>query len=146
MKFIKNKIMIRRLIRKIKMPFRFLKRIWFFRSELWNFNDWDYQYNLALFTKSLELTAEFHKSESALSISSKQVHDEINQFINHMKTSEDPYEKAAKMSGFDSWDHANRTKDKEKFRAFIKNCKTLEDDEWNKGMDMLKNNMRTWWD
>lgn len=44
----------------------FVKNVWFFRKELWNFRGWDYSYNLQLFARSLEGTSnllEFHGNE-----------------------------------------------------------------------------------
>ena len=35
----------------------FLENIWFFRKELWSFRSWDYTYNLQMFRRSLEKTA-----------------------------------------------------------------------------------------
>ena len=37
----------------------FFKNLWYFRKELWNFRGWDYSFNLELFAKSLEKTAEY---------------------------------------------------------------------------------------
>lgn len=45
----------------------FVKNVWFFRKELWNFRGWDYSYNLQLFARSLESTSnllEFHGYEN----------------------------------------------------------------------------------
>lgn len=36
----------------------FVKNVWFFRKELWNFRGWDYSYNLQLFARSLESTSD----------------------------------------------------------------------------------------
>jgi hypothetical protein len=38
---------------------RFFKNIWRFRKELREFQSWDYSYNLSLFKRSLELTADY---------------------------------------------------------------------------------------
>lgn len=37
----------------------FLKNVWYFRAELYDFEPWDYRFNLDLFQKSLEATADF---------------------------------------------------------------------------------------
>lgn len=37
----------------------FLKNVWYFRAELYDFEPWDYRFNLNLFQKSLESTAEY---------------------------------------------------------------------------------------
>ena len=37
----------------------FLKNVWYFRSELYDFEPWDYRFNLNLFQKSLESTADY---------------------------------------------------------------------------------------
>lgn len=37
----------------------FLKNVWYFRAELYNFEPWDYRFNLDLFQKSLENTVEY---------------------------------------------------------------------------------------
>lgn len=36
----------------------FVKNVWFFRKELWDFKGWDYSYNLQLFARSLESTSD----------------------------------------------------------------------------------------
>jgi hypothetical protein len=38
---------------------RFFKNVWTFRKEMYEFQDWDYGYNLDLFKRSLELTADY---------------------------------------------------------------------------------------
>lgn len=35
----------------------FIRNFWYFRKELWQFRSWDYSYNLMLFRRSLEKTA-----------------------------------------------------------------------------------------
>ena len=37
----------------------FFKNVWYFRAELYDFEPWDYRFNLDLFQKSLEATADF---------------------------------------------------------------------------------------
>lgn len=37
----------------------FIKNIWNFRKELWKFREFDYCYNIELFSKSIQLTANF---------------------------------------------------------------------------------------
>lgn len=37
----------------------FLKNVWYFRAELYDFEAWDYRFNLNLFQKSLEATADY---------------------------------------------------------------------------------------
>jgi len=37
----------------------FLKNVWYFRAELYDFEPWDYRFNLNLFQKSLEATVDF---------------------------------------------------------------------------------------
>lgn len=37
----------------------FLKNIWYFRKELYDFEAWDYRFNLNLFQRSLEATADY---------------------------------------------------------------------------------------
>jgi hypothetical protein len=38
---------------------RFFKNIWRFKKELYEFQSWDYSYNLLIFKRSLELTADY---------------------------------------------------------------------------------------
>jgi hypothetical protein len=42
---------------RYKIP-QFCKNLWYFRKELWEFRSFDYSYNLKLFAKSLEQTAD----------------------------------------------------------------------------------------
>lgn len=37
----------------------FLKNVWYFRAELYDFEPWDYRFNLNLFQKSLESTVDY---------------------------------------------------------------------------------------
>ena len=37
---------------------RFLKNLWYFRKQLWEFRSWDFTYNLDMFARSLNMTAE----------------------------------------------------------------------------------------
>ena len=37
----------------------FFKNVWYFRKELYDFEAWDYRYNLNLFQRSLEATADY---------------------------------------------------------------------------------------
>ena len=37
----------------------FFKNVWYFRAELYDFEPWDYRFNLNLFQKSLENTVEY---------------------------------------------------------------------------------------
>jgi len=50
------------MITKLQDFFRDIKygihNMWKFRNEIWNFRTWDYHYNLFLFAKSIELTAD----------------------------------------------------------------------------------------
>lgn len=41
---------------RYKIP-NFIKNFWRFRKELWEFYPWDHRYNLSLFKRSLEITA-----------------------------------------------------------------------------------------
>ena len=47
---------------KVKIFFKSLyyslSNFWHFRKEIWNFRTWDYRYNLNLFSRSIELTAD----------------------------------------------------------------------------------------
>jgi hypothetical protein len=50
---------------RYKIPM-FFENLWFFSKELWYFRSWDYTFNLKLFARSLEKTAntlEFHGNE-----------------------------------------------------------------------------------
>ena len=41
---------------RYKIPY-FLRNLWFFRNELWEFRGWDYSHNLNMFARSLERTS-----------------------------------------------------------------------------------------
>ena len=78
------------LIRKIKRLtirnpfFMFLRNVWLFRRELWNFRKFDYKYNLDLFCRSLEHTRDFMASPNAVCESSAQAAEEIYEFLEAM--------------------------------------------------------------
>lgn len=42
---------------------RFFRNVWKFRSELYEFHAWDYNYNLSIFRRSLELTSDYLERE-----------------------------------------------------------------------------------
>ena len=56
----------------------FLKNVWLFRRELWNFRTFDYKYNLDLFCRSLEHTRDFMASPNAVCESSAEAAEDID--------------------------------------------------------------------
>jgi hypothetical protein len=158
----KLKSLYKTVKRTISKPFVFLKNVWYLRKEIWHFRGWDYQNNLELFLKSLELTAEFY--EKGEMVASPKEHadntaKEIREFVHLMRCSQDPYEEAEKLSGvtfertYRRLDHLfSMMKDDEKKQEhelrqkYNKTCRSIEVEYWDKGMDLLKSRMRFWWD
>lgn len=152
-----------------KSMFRFSKNVWRFRKELWNFRDFDYNFNLKIFIKSLELTAN-HLGNDKLSCHSAEQGPQnaknIREFIRLMKAIEYPEDEAKRITGISfkeaysimsnditkwdfSWtknDPETWTEGQKKYIIYTEKCRQIELEYWKKGMNLLKDNMKLWWD
>lgn len=128
--------------------FMFAKNIWRFRRELWRFRAYDYDYNLSLFVRSLEITRDFLESDKAMAVCSREHADQISDFIDSIDQFKNSIERAEKELGYefiplsDNYSKEQNQRDK----ALIQKVDEIENKGWNDAMDNLKKNMRSWWD
>lgn len=127
-------------------PKRIVMNFWNFRKEIYNFRDFDYSYNFALFNKSLLLTAEAI-NKRGLVTKHKEVHDEIKRFIelyNKIQDDVDYFE----IAGGD-WDKVglnvkNGYNDKE-WNEIRKKERKLKEKDLEELSKIIKN-FEKWWD
>lgn len=153
MKKLENMVFRMNLIRKIKRLtiynplFMFLKNIWLFRKELWNFRTFDYKYNMDLFCRSLEHTRDFMASSDAVCESSNQTAEEIDDFLNAIDDFNNHVGVGIDELGYDFsplWSESEEGRIKDKI--LLDRVHQIEEDSWERAMDLLKNRMRHWWD
>lgn len=113
---------------------------WRFRKEVYNFRNWDYDYNMNLFLKSLEITADGIEKEKAHENYQKYVKD-IRSFISDYKNYDDT------EIHYPEYDEvlANPIRDNAKTRDMANTWNKVEENNYNTTMDFLKDNMRNWW-
>lgn len=128
--------------------FMFAKNIWRFRRELWRFRAYDYDYNLSLFIRSLEITRDFLESDKVMAACSRENADQISDFIDSIDQFKNAIERAEKEMGYEfipfSNDYSKEQSQRDK--ALIQKVDEIETKGWNDAMDNLKKNMRSWWD
>lgn len=148
-------------------PLYFLKNVWRFRNELWRFRSFDYKFNTDLFKRSLEITADFMESESALSANAQSDAQEIRKFIKYLEIYNDPFKEAERRFGIDYlelWDRVMgpglenynfmwRNKPREewtpeqvKLDEMQKLIHVLEDRSWKNAWKLIGRRGRRWWD
>lgn len=128
--------------------FMFAKNIWRFRKELWNFRTFDYDYNLKLFCRSLELTRDFLASPDAVVLNAAETAKEIDDFLKAMHSYRNHVEIGMNELGYDfSSFFADRSEEEaKKDNILLDRIHEIEEDSWERAMDILKNRMRYWWD
>ena len=147
----------------------FLKNVWYFRAELYDFEPWDYRFNLNLFQKSLEATVDFleqHGIEEEESRSKKIAKikrviellkndracnwiEQAEAQLGEMKNQGDWFSENARESTPEEIDHN---------RKVIKLSKELQQKEWKELWRIIKgtkyktyeewdgSDIRGWWD
>lgn len=135
---------------------RFIKNVWRFRKELSNFQDWDYNFNLDLFKKSLQFTHDYMKKDGLEvdedrlpkveimqevidAIDKVSYHDFIDEAETQLCVKATMENTSNKDSEFD-WKYTEHSK------RVYKLSDELEQKNWNKIWDLIKNNMQGWWD
>ena len=126
------------LFRNIK---HFVKNLWAFRKQLWDFRRYDYGCNLKMLNRSLELTAEYMRSDDAMMDRSIESAGQIDIYLALMNEHEKSIEVAEKELGLSTF-----SDDREDVRKISDLALKIEEDRWNVAFDYLKNNMRNWWD
>jgi hypothetical protein len=150
----------------LKLPFRFLKNVWLFRKELWNFREFDYRFNLQIFMRSLELTSRHLDGGCCVSEGKQEEAENIREFIRLMKFADAPEDEAERLTGIllneaysnfgdgitkrdYKWmknDPSTWTENQKKYIIYNEKCKQIELEYWEKGMNLLREEMRSWWD
>lgn len=124
--------------------FMFIKNIWRFRHALWRFRAYDFDYNLDMLVRSLEITKDFLESDKAMSVSSKEYADQISAFIENIDRNRNAIDYAEKELGYKFSPFTGRVAEKD--RILIAKVDEIERKSWNEAMDILKNDMHSWWD
>ena len=146
----------------------FFKNVWVFRKELAAFRRYDYCYNLNLFTKSLEETANFLDSNKSVACSSVENAEEIRTFVDLLTHSQHPDNLAEARIGyapdltlfFDKWntalDAANKNGDvwvdmtlperTAKDDEYHVECDRIEKEMWDEAWNLFIKRARHWWD
>mgnify|MGYP003340965205 CR=1 FL=1 len=132
---------------RYKIPY-FLRNLWFFRNELWEFRGWDYSHNLNMFARSLErtsMTLEFHGSEEDKSRMKKV--EKIKRVIHLMKNSTEvssvfrAESELGEIRGLGNWliDEEEETpEDLEHNRKVYSRADEIQESEWNEIWDILR--------
>lgn len=131
---------------RYKLP-TFFKNIWYFRKELWRFRGWDYTFNLSLFARSLEKSAntlEFHGHEVDVSrmkkvAKMKRVIEIIKNLdeSNYISLAEKELGELKNSGGwFD--DKEDTPEEKEHNKKVFDRSTELEINEWNELWSILK--------
>jgi hypothetical protein len=150
-------------------PWRFLKNVWLFRKELWRFRQWDHSFNLAIFARSLELTAEHLDSKYCVTENGPRDAADIRKFIRMLEISENPIKEAERIMGRDYFDvHGScypgskmdwnedtlwRCKPQEEWTPAQKDynkmhvlIQQLEERSWKNAWKFYSRKGRHWWD
>jgi hypothetical protein len=142
----------------------FLKNVWYFRAELYDFESWDYRFNLNLFQKSLESTADYleHKGIEESDSRMKKV-AKIRRAIELLKHDKEAnwIEQAEAELGEMKNNGDPREDTPEEFahnRKIIKRSQELQQKEWKELWRIIKgtryktyedwdgSDIRGWWD
>lgn len=137
---------------------RFLKNVWRFRNNLFEFYDWDYSYNLSIFKRSLEITADYIENKGLeLDVSKLKKVAKMRRVIHLLDNvrGDDNIEKAEKELGAlflydwdfeDEPDYPGRSRliDNQTEEQKLHNSKVfaraqeIEESEWNELWQILK--------
>lgn len=171
-KFRETKIWLRHEVLPVfKAPFYFIENIWLFRKQLWRFRVWDYSYNLKIFMRSFELTAEALESKYAFSERAKKDAKDIRKFIQLLEIYHDPFCEAERLTGkkfnslfceafgenflieSDKTDGSlkNKTKEeqelaKKEYENFSEIVQNVEKRAWKNAWKLISRRGQCWWD
>lgn len=124
----------------------FVKNVWFFRKQLWDFRSWDYSYNLQLFARSLEATSDLlenYGNEVEKTRNKKVLKIKRVIYLLHRIRTEDHISDAEKELGelknTDSWfDQDDTPEEKEHNRKVFNRATELENMEYEELWQILK--------
>lgn len=137
---------------------RFLKNVWRFRNNLFEFYDWDYSYNLSIFKRSLEITADYIENKGLeLNVSKLKKVAKMRRVIHLLDNvrGDDNIEKAEKELGalfLYDWDFEdvpdypgrsrlidNQTEEQKLHNSKVfARAQEIEESEWNELWQILK--------
>lgn len=128
-----------------------IKNAWLFSDELEKFSPWDFGFNLKLFCRSLELTAQALASKEAVSEDAERNAADVREFLRLMNRYENALEFAIAETqstvGDIPWFNGNLTDEqKEEVSKVSALADEIEEAAWRDAMDLLKERMRHWWD
>lgn len=129
-----------KFFRKIKI---FFKNIWDFRRELWNFRGYDWEFNLKMLERSLDVSAEFHRSNQALATTHRETADEIDKFLFLIQKHRNLLAQAEEYFNITYPDLNN---DPKEIRAALDKIEKIRQDSWNEAFDYLRDHLQNWWD
>ena len=147
----------------------FLKNVWYFRAELYDFESWDYRFNLNLFQKSLESTADYLENYGVEEdVSRMKKVAKIRRVIELLKRDkeanwiEQAEAELGEMKNTDDWFSENPREDTPEElahnRKVIKRSQELQEKEWKELWRIIKgtryksyedwdgSDIRGWWD
>ena len=129
---------------RYKLPL-FFRNIWYFRKELWDFRGWDYTFNLQLFARSLEKTAEVLKDGNEIDKTRLKKVEKIERVIhlierikNNNYTS-DAEKELGELKNVSSWFVKDDSpEEKEHNRKVFERSAEIEEQEWNELWTILR--------
>lgn len=145
----------------------FIENTWDFRKELTSFRRYDYQYNLDMLAKSLELTADFLDGPRSVTMAATENAEEIRKFLDCLRHSQDPYDLATVRLGHGPdtvlWlDAFNKACDEakgtdavairmpyvvsERSDAYHAEIEKIENEMWDQAWELFARRGRHWWD
>lgn len=139
---------------RYKIPM-FIENMWYFRKELWEFRSWDYHFNLMMFSRSLEKTANTieyygHEVDESRLKKVRKIKRAIH-IISCLR--EDDYIERAekeigKLKNLGGWlnDIEDTDQEKEHNRKVFAFAKEIEDYEWYEFINILKGQSPDDWD
>jgi hypothetical protein len=122
----------------------FIRNVWLFRKELVWFSAWDFDYNIKIFYRSLQISKEFYESGKPVISEPEKIAEEIGIFLKYMDNYHNAFELARIEMGVSEEGVANLNIFEAK--KFNKLWMKHERENWNNAMDYLKKHMNGWWD
>lgn len=142
----------------------FFKNIWYFRKELYDFEAWDYRFNLNLFQRSLEATADYieHRGyevdESRLKKVAKM--RRVIKLLDERDYIDQAEAELGELKNVGGWldGKEDTLEEREHNSKVFKRAHEIEEQNWNELWDILKgkpytteeeydgSNLRGWWD
>lgn len=138
----------------MRAPWYFLKNVWRFRKELWRFRAFDYSFNLAMLTRSLEITADFMESRDAVSEHASRDAKDIRKFIKYLEVYADSMKEAERLTGKDFMelyerfphDFGGNPEQNPELAELVKLSHQIEARSWKNAWKLIARRGQRWWD